>query len=352
MEDLQSLPTLASRKAKPVHTWNVRPGVDPALLDEFSRITESCTLNYQNEKPEHVEDAVARCRRTGAKICLMISPRVPAMKVVLEDPETYVAECDELVAVLAKIKERVAGRAEFVVVGIDLERWTYKYDPRSDEDLRRNEIVRAYNVFLYRTIKAIIGDVPVHRYGHGHVGESASRLHGGWHASSYATYADPVDGGFSLSWYRPLYYRDQIHELTKVVERAKLHGVCRGDVWLALGATSVTSKSWLPPGHGYPCVGGNVYAVPYSTYMSYRYGSTLNHPWYDAVIEGESQHQGRFPAVHKVKTIFLWPCVFHPSVPEYGEHLVAFLRGCMRLEHVWTTAGEQPEEVPCPPAQR
>lgn len=279
-------------------------------LDEWARLTGSTPISLGGSLID-IQHELQRVRRLhlhgiDVNLCVHVSPLVPGPKL-------------SVIEAMLKLRDRwrevnaLIGRdAEIAVVYVDLEGFGYDSTfPPTEESQWRNRDVGKYNRLVYKCCKAAVGrSVDVRRFLHLGIERT-----GWWPATKRYTHDyTPSDGGWDCQMYEPTNQQKCVQTLRDTVAHAR--PVSGGSVWLLLGATEI---NWDCPGlQEYPCVAGNVHAVPYDPLLSHLLGLYFGNP----------TAFSQCPEFADVHSVVIWPGLFHSQMRRtFPWHLEAFLRG-------------------------
>ena len=333
LQRLTATPRLTCRTK--LYAWPTGGTVRPEYaghLDQCARILGTEPLSWRWTNEAGVEAAVARCLRVDAKLCLHVSPKVPDMGSCLCDERlAYVARWEEIVGL-------IAGRVEIAVVICDLEgerppHPAFRYDltqPTTGAIRANNEQVADYNRMVYNEARKFIPpEVQFLRWGHLAVGSQGHPDYGPRRVAAYSSPTDPVDGGFSLSWYSPLQMATQKRKLRDTILHAKHWGINEGSLWLSLGISTAAGGGDAPVPYPRLSDSSTFYAWPYDPKLSFDVGSWFSdHWWWAASVHGESQRNGSHPQYNRIHSVILYPGVFREGADlTNGVHLCAFFLG-------------------------
>ena len=317
LERLKVLPPLNCDTR--LFSWPVQKRSDCLeLYKEFARISKSWPSS--SKVGTDWERDMEVCHASDAKICFHNSPPVPL-------DNNWEAARDEYTNRWKVVQDNL-DLSLVEVAYIDLEQFKYVYPANlTDEKVQHNNAVRSYNLEVYRIAKAFLGDsVPVRRYSHLATGFNPNHNYGEYKVSGNTCWTDPVDGGWGVSWYRPMNWPHDLRNLEATIQTGRQHGVQEGTVWATVGCSLIL---WQCPGvsHPYETVTGDIVAWPYDPSKSHYIGSLFGSNHWIKEIHGDDYRNDTYPPMKKVHSVCIWPGVFHTKMDKTAVHLAAFLEG-------------------------
>ena len=293
----------------------------PDLMHEYARLTHAVSLSGEWCKPEHIDQAVAVCKRVNAA-----KPKIPASIGInysvwhrrfgkdlppTDTGPTHQAELDYLTARLSTIRDtltRANHKYETKVVVTAVLFDSERFHIRKDDAQWNQAITAKYNA-AYETVRKIFPKVRIEWYARGGVHPGASAT--GWSHSNYFA-LDEQGESFGCSLYQvpEIGYTRDIFRRT--ARNATQHNCAQVTPWIALasGYRRQTDKY-----HEFSLDWN------YDLIYSWKLGAEINHAWF-----GQPERHQRFAPWNKAKIAIFYPEPFGRS-PHWGQHFVAYVRG-------------------------
>jgi hypothetical protein len=311
--------------------WPAKPDWPVSTNDELAyevvRLTGSYNLSDWWLDARTVERAVALCKRatqeTGrpASIGLHYSVWARIWKKTEAPTDTGAMQQAELRRLAEKLRALDEGvRAANQRLGAAVRVSAILYDtevfrPKPAGDARgrawNTAIVAKYNR-AYDAAKHVFPEAKVVWYSRGGVVRDASA--DGWSYSPERYFTGEERGDcWSISLYRIWEIDETRESFRRTVKWADEHGGGPVIPWVALGSGFRREAKTF-----------SLFTLdyPYDPIYSWMLGREINHPWF-------AKYPAAFAPWQRAEFVVFYPAPFHPNVPGWGEHFLAYCRGAM-----------------------